>query len=153
MNDLSNRMQRVQVLAVSPLESDHTTLAHIFGHTAWDIRNAHSLREASVKLLEDAPPIVLCEDKLPDGTWKDLYALIESLNDKHYLIVTSQFADERLWAEVLNLGAYDVLAKPYRAKEVFDTIGQAWRHCMDCRKTVGRSSFSSSKVYTAGAVA
>src|SRR3954452_2644684 len=152
MNEVTDRTQRVQVLAVTPFESDHTSLAHIFGHTAWEFRGAHSLREASLKLVEGAAPIVLCEDKLPDGTWHDLYAFLESLNNKHYLIVTSQHADDRLWAEVLTLGAYDVLAKPFLAKEVFNTIGQAWRHCMECRKTVGRA-YSSSDVLTAGAVA
>jgi hypothetical protein len=32
--------------------------------------------------------------------------------------VTSRLADERLWAEALNLGAWDVLAKPFDADEV-----------------------------------
>jgi len=46
------------------------------------------------------------------------------------LIVTSQFADEQLWAEALSLGAYDVLAKPYRVEEVERSLSSAlenWR--------------------------
>jgi DNA-binding response OmpR family regulator len=34
------------------------------------------------------------------------------------LVVTSRLADAYLWSEVLNLGAYDVLAKPFNAREV-----------------------------------
>jgi DNA-binding response OmpR family regulator len=47
------------------------------------------------------------------------------------LIVTSDLADDRLWAEALNLGAYDVLAKPFRAAEVFRTVSLAWRQWKD----------------------
>jgi hypothetical protein len=32
--------------------------------------------------------------------------------------VTFRTADERLWAEVLNLGGYGVLAQPFDANEV-----------------------------------
>jgi len=43
------------------------------------------------------------------------------------LIVTSRLADERLWAEVLNLGAFDVIAKPFDRMETMRVISAAWR--------------------------
>src|SRR5687768_18208187 len=110
---------RVHVIVVSPAESDHITLAHIFGHTAWEFESARTLREASEKLfhspLNVSLPVILCEETLPDGTWKDLLQMTQKLSDSPKLIVTSQCADDRLWAEVLNLGAYDVLQRPFRA--------------------------------------
>ena len=36
-------------------------------------------------------------------------------------------ADERLWAEALNLGAYDVLAKPFGRTEAMRVVAAAWR--------------------------
>jgi DNA-binding response OmpR family regulator len=36
-------------------------------------------------------------------------------------------ADERLWAEVLNLGAYDLLAKPFDVREVLHAVTTACR--------------------------
>jgi hypothetical protein len=42
------------------------------------------------------------------------------------MIVTSRLADERLWAEVLNLGGYHLLAKPFDASEVVRVVGTAW---------------------------
>lgn len=44
------------------------------------------------------------------------------------LIVTSRLADERLWAEVLNEGGWDVLAKPFDATEVVRVVETAWQH-------------------------
>ena len=41
--------------------------------------------------------------------------------------VASDRADERLWAEVLNYGAYDVLAKPFQPAEVLRIVSAAWR--------------------------
>jgi DNA-binding response OmpR family regulator len=41
--------------------------------------------------------------------------------------VTSRTADECLWAEVLNLGGYDVLAKPFNSNEFIQVVSTAWR--------------------------
>jgi DNA-binding response OmpR family regulator len=81
--------------------------------------------------------LVLCDEVLPDGNWKDMLLLLQKQPDPNYLIVTSPTADDRLWAEVLNLGAYDVLAKPFHSNEVFRTIGLAWRQWTNARKPVG----------------
>jgi DNA-binding response OmpR family regulator len=35
-------------------------------------------------------------------------------------------ADDHLWAEVLNLGGYDVLAKPFDGCELFRALSSAW---------------------------
>jgi DNA-binding response OmpR family regulator len=47
------------------------------------------------------------------------------------LVVTSNVADESLWAEVLNLGGYDVLAQPFDGEEVARVIGSAVRASSD----------------------
>jgi FixJ family two-component response regulator len=44
------------------------------------------------------------------------------------LIVASRLADDHLWAEALNLGAWDVLAKPFDRREVFRSVKSAWQH-------------------------
>jgi DNA-binding response OmpR family regulator len=72
--------------------------------------------------------VVLCERDLPSGTWIDLLESLRSLPDPPSLIVASRLADERLWAEALNLGAWDVLAKPFDRREVFRSVKSAWQH-------------------------
>jgi DNA-binding response OmpR family regulator len=44
------------------------------------------------------------------------------------LLVTSRLADDALWAEVLNVGGYDVLAKPLDSEEVARVVSAAARH-------------------------
>ena len=126
---------RVQVLAVSPFEADILALSQILSHSAWEFDNANSVATASNYLLHNSAQVILCERTLPDGDWNDVLNLISGMADPPQLIVTSRDADDHLWAEVLNVGAYDVLVKPFHPKEVFRTIGLAWRHWMSARKS------------------
>ena len=60
--------------------------------------------------------------------------MLDHLTDLEHppaLIVTSRLADEHLWAEALNLGAWDVLAKPFDHREVIRGIRTAWQHRRD----------------------
>ena len=84
--------------------------------------------DGALRALEDAQiPIVFC-DREPgkDATWKTLLAGLAQLEDPPFLIVGSRAADEFLWAEALNLGAYDVLARPFEPSEVMRTLCLAW---------------------------
>ena len=47
------------------------------------------------------------------------------------VIVTAAISDEALWAEVLNLGGYDVLAQPFDSIEVSRVVSSAWRRWND----------------------
>jgi FixJ family two-component response regulator len=52
----------------------------------------------------------------------------ERLPSAPSFIVTSRLADDRLWAEALNRGAYDVLAKPFERMELVRSVSSAWLH-------------------------
>jgi hypothetical protein len=47
------------------------------------------------------------------------------------LIVASRLADDKLWAEVLNLGGSDVLALRFDHDEVIRSVSLAWREVQD----------------------
>ena len=66
--------------------------------------------------------VVLWErDLMPGTTWVDLLESIKHLPNPPSLIVTPRLAGEYLWAEALNLGAWDVPAKPFDRSEVVRT--------------------------------
>ena len=69
--------------------------------------------------------VVVTESELPDGTWRDVLSALDQVPNPPLLIVVSRLADERLWAEVLNLCGFDVLAKPFARDEVIRVIGHA----------------------------
>jgi DNA-binding NtrC family response regulator len=121
----------ITVLAVGLSHGDLGSLKAIFSHSRWRLYQATSYAEAISFLDLYFIPVVISEENLPDRTWRDLLAHGPSLPNPPKLIVASHFADNRLWAEALNLGAYDVLAMPFRAAEVFHSVSLAWRRWKD----------------------
>jgi len=91
------------------------------------IADADTCQEAVGFLCRDRVPLIFCERDLPDGNWRDILSHLAELTDAPALVVTSKFADEYLWSEVLNLGGFDVLAKPFRELEVKHVVAGALR--------------------------
>jgi DNA-binding response OmpR family regulator len=82
------------------------------------ISAAHSLGDSLCRLRQLDVSVVICDRDLPAGGWRALLAAIDKMAAPPLLIVTAPDADDKLWAEVLNLGGYDVLAEPLDAEEV-----------------------------------
>ena len=116
----------VTVLAISPNEEDHLFLANIFSHTNWQLRAARTWHDALGVLGRQRVPVLVCERQLLDATWKEVLAGLSHLAERPVLIVASRLADEAFWGEALNLGAYDVLMKPFDPTEVFRVVSLAW---------------------------
>ncbi len=126
--------QKITVLSVGPLEKDHAALSRILAtatspvcpDSQWTVLTASSLPAAISAIQTAKPPLVICDTELGTATWRDLWQHIAHLPDAPFLIVASRHADEYLWAEALNLGAYDVLAKPFDPTEAVRSLSQAW---------------------------
>lgn len=118
----------VRVLLISPSEPEVTALRRILSHTAWSFDVAGSLAEAMQKLEANPAPVVFCAQRLPDGTWKDALAKTSTLKHRPNLIVVSPQPEDKLWMEVLDSGAYDLIGKPFKADEVFRIISLGWLH-------------------------
>jgi len=118
----------VTVLSVSPHQEDHSALRGIFGHSRWALYQAGHVASAVAILNEREIGVVLCDRDLQPGTWIDLLESLTLLPNAPPLIVTSRLADDRLWSEALNLGAYDVLAKPFDRRELARSVSLAWLH-------------------------
>jgi DNA-binding NtrC family response regulator len=116
------------VLSVSPTEEDHRSLRAIIGRSNWILLKADHIAPALPLLQQHETSVVLCERDLKPGLWIEILEMISGLTRPPCLIVTSRFADERLWAEALNLGAWDVLAKPFDRSEVIRSVRSAWLH-------------------------
>ncbi|HKW97663.1 MAG TPA: response regulator [Bryobacteraceae bacterium] len=121
-------VKKLQILAVSASESDQQELGRILAPLPWAVHRANSRVQAIEIMRRKAISIVLCDSDLPDGSWKDI--LHESSREPNppCVIVTTPISDDApLWSEVLNLGGYEVLAKPFDAREVFHSISTCCR--------------------------
>jgi len=114
------------VLSVSPNEEDHAGLRQRLPHSVWCVYDAVSFASARNLLRGYNIGVVLCEQDLAPGSWIEVLELLMDLQNAPPLIVTSRLADDKLWSEALNLGAYDVLAKPFYQEELLRTVNLAW---------------------------
>jgi DNA-binding NtrC family response regulator len=105
------------LLVVSPDEQDHQALHRILQHDC-QLHGAAGRRDALRFIRQWRPWVVVCDQTLADGDWRDLLRELQREPKMPPLIVSSRLADDRLWAEILNLGGYDLLAKPFAATEV-----------------------------------
>ena len=117
------------VLLVSASTEDHDSLPGIFRGTRWELQGAWTVSDG-VKMIRRNHrelPVVICAHSLPDGDWKLLLSELDTMAVRPSLIVTSRLADERLWAEVFNLGAFDLLlGAPFEPEEVLRVTQSAW---------------------------
>ena len=126
-----------RILSISPIIDDHFALGRIFDGgvsaelaSGWPLSPTLSLSSGAAALRKSEFAVVLCERDLAPGSWKDLLPILAGLANPPLLIVTSRHADNYLWAEALNLGAYDVVAKPFDRDEVVLAVSLAclrWR--------------------------
>ena len=122
--------QSAPVLLVSPCSDDHVVLPEILSHTNWEWHKTETCQQASELLIDHVVAVLICERDQPDGCWQDLLQRCTRVAAPPNLIVCSRLADEYLWAEVLNLGGYDVLIKPFDYEEVSRVIFNAWNSWM-----------------------
>ena len=122
---------RLTVLSLSPLDDDHLSIQAIIGHSTWVHLPCYELGSAVNLFQKYEIAVILCAEHLRDGSWMDVLDHISFLPDPPSLIVISRAANERLWAEALNLGAWDVLAKPLDRREVIRSVKSGWQHRYD----------------------
>lgn len=116
----------IAILLIGPPDARRRTLRGILASPQWEVQEARTCREA-LGILEDRPvAVAICDTEVPDGGWQALLAQLQARAKPPFLIVSSRLADERLWAEVLNLGGYDVLAQPFDSHEVLRVARMAW---------------------------
>ena len=125
----------ITVLSVGPAEEDHTILEQTFRDSEVtlypncrvSLQRSSNQASAFAALREQRIPIVLFDADWQLGAWREMAARIKDLSAPPCLIVTSQFADDRLWAEALRHGVFDVIAKPFDKADVIRIVTSAWR--------------------------
>jgi len=116
-SDVKTRHGPATLLSISPNSDDHEFFRSLLKGSRWRVKTARSCSEGIARMKAARPAVVVCDQDLPDGGWRDVLENLKSSDDAPPLIVTSRLADDCLWAEVLNLGAYDLLPKPLERLE------------------------------------
>lgn len=112
-----------KLLAIGSNPEDQETLSRMAGNLDWQVWSVSTCWEAIERLTSEPITAIFCDDILEDGTWKDILKLVGSAAGAPPIVVTSRLADAFLWSEVLNVGGYDVLLKPFSTRDVTHVLG------------------------------
>ena len=126
---------RTGVLFVSPHHEDATVLSRMLGSLPVPLEHVADLQHARVSIQVEPYQVILTEAILSDGTWRDVVDLARRVSPAPAVIVTDASADARFWAEVLNLGAYDLIAQPFATAEVRRILSFACSRLSDKART------------------
>jgi FixJ family two-component response regulator len=118
-------MSLYRALAAGMSESDLRSMRVLLDDGEWKVQATAFWKHVGIVCRILAADVVLCDRKLPDGEWTDVLARLKSLEHPPPLVVCDPAADDRLWCEVLHMGAYDLMAKPFRAQELTRVLGSA----------------------------
>ena len=116
---------RRSILFISPSADDVSTVSQMLDGMAISCENVSTLNRARQKLEGEAFGVVLTEARLPDGNWADVVRLVGQVKRGPAVVVTDELADTRFWLDALELGAYDVLPKPFCCGEVQRILANA----------------------------
>ena len=117
---------KLSVTALLPQKADRISLAGVFSHSNWKLDVCETLREARVRLPERGSGVVICDSVVPDGDWQDLLSALPAKEPSPRLIVALATPDPRVWAEIIDLGGYDAIVKPFEREEVVRIVSLAW---------------------------
>jgi DNA-binding response OmpR family regulator len=124
---LANPENVVTALYATSCDKEFEEMSEILRHSRWELFRATTCQDALSLFAHRRTPVVICAAELADGDWRRLWAELADQPQPPRLIVSSRVADDRLWCEALNLGAYDILSMPFEPAEVFRVILLAWQ--------------------------
>jgi DNA-binding NtrC family response regulator len=121
------RASRLQILIVSDDAENCVALTIILGREGWDTVCTPSVSECNKVLSVGSFDLVFCDRYLPDGSYRDVLAIITTLKYHLPLVVTSRHADWDQYLEVLRHGAFELIVSPCRGSDVLWALTQADR--------------------------
>jgi DNA-binding response OmpR family regulator len=120
-------------LVISPTaEDDDGFFRRVLNAGHWEVYHAGNALDARAALHRRRIDVVVVDCEIGDGSsWRDVLGEIQHLGGRQPVVMTSRLADDRLWAEVLNLGGYDLLMKPFDVTETIRVMTMAARRSVD----------------------
>jgi DNA-binding NtrC family response regulator len=127
--------QSPSALMVGIHNEDRTLVHDICQKAGYRLLEVSNRRRAIACMVRNHIRVVITVKDGADWDWKGLLGDLRMFTPAPELIVASRNADDRLWAEALNVGAYDVLAQPLVRDEAERVIAAALRPRVEAPKT------------------
>ena len=104
------------VLAVVDEPSDFASISAYLEPIGIAVHRADGLLDAILRHADAPASVILCDADSLD--WKEAVHLFQRSKTPGAVLLLTRLADERLWVETLDSGAFDLLEKPYRPENL-----------------------------------
>jgi hypothetical protein len=116
------------VLTVGAGSALEDYFAGLFERSGWTVSGVSGCVAASQFLRDAGAAVVVCEERLPDGCWRDVAFRLNAVPDMPNWIVVGDGED--LPGAVLARGGFDTLTRPLWDCEVLWSVASAWHEWM-----------------------
>ena len=113
-----------KVLLAAPNDAETTCLEDILSKHA-RVTCVQDLSELASVLEREHYDALFCSWSLDEANWNDVLEEVQEIHPNLPVIVVSSSAEDRDWLEVLDAGAFDLLAPPYEEGTVTALLEQA----------------------------
>jgi len=120
---------QMTILLASERDDDHQTLQALLHNTRWTVARALSWGDAASFCGRVIKPVILVDRYFQGSDWRFTLSSMVNLESNSCLILLSDVSDQYLWNEVVQLGGFDVLARPFQRSDVLRILEFAQRHC------------------------
>jgi len=121
----------VEILIVSTRIDNRRTLLHTLEGLPVNIFSASTVRQALEFLSSHPQAVVFCEERLPDGSYRELLAEARTARRLNRFIVVRSAREWEECLEALKLGAAEVLRCPLRAPDIEIALFHAMREARE----------------------
>jgi DNA-binding NtrC family response regulator len=117
----------IQVLVTGCDAGKRTALLSMLEEYGLEPMIASNVEETRQVLGRRPMHVVFCEDKLPDGGFREVLCLVKASRPEIQVVLSSMLGDVHEYIEAMNLGAFDFVAPPYRSSEIVSIVDGAYR--------------------------
>jgi DNA-binding response OmpR family regulator len=118
------------VVIATPFTRDREYLRDIVRQSGFSPVEVLTYRDALAAIGIHGPAAIVCDESL---SWRDIIGHLADDSQPPRIVIVTADHDQAVFAEVLNLGAYDVLTKPFSSRET------EWVICSACSRSTGGS--------------
>jgi DNA-binding response OmpR family regulator/sugar lactone lactonase YvrE len=136
-----------KILIIDDEPGMRQVMAKILAPLGHEVIDADEGVRAVQMVKEISPDVVLLDIRLPDMDGPDIVNAIKQSNPNVPIVILSGFGDVDAAAELVKIGAFDYISKPFKVNELVDIVNEALNSANQAVSSASRGALKSSSIF------